>query len=607
MYILTSITETDLAKNGFSIINANLNKQIVSGNTSGQTLNLFSKDGTKESISLSSVTSGYASTQALNSYLLVSSSTYFRVTGGSITGPVTITDNSSIYGIVISGNQNTIRFTDDFNATNINLIADTSSGGDYNVNLKGVSGDIVVIDPTTPNKIIKTKGDGTGFEYLDIVAGNGIGITKSGGTWTISAETSSGGTSSFTGITSAITVGAGTSLFTGITNNVLGLKSISAGTNITLTESQGNITINSTASGGGSGVTGATNNGGGQNIYISASTTDLALRTISGQSGIEATTVGNNVIIRPTNRTANRVYITDASGIMVNSASLQTDNTNGTLGIGIAAATTARLLFPAQTSTIAPLRFTKSAVDYTGVVDGSLWYLTAGDSLKFRKGTSTTTDFIFKDNNLSLSGVSNNRVLQADSGGTLSALAGITNFGVFNSITSVTVSYTTGETSLLNTGSTVLIGTNILNSSSHATQPMLVTGKKFRYTAKGSITTKNTAAGTLNVKAKLGSSVICTSSAFTLANNVNTPNVFTIELTFTVRSQGASGSVIGSGMLHCTNAFHTGSFDCYGLFDQGTVVINTTTDKVFDITAQFSVADSTNLITITESTLEFLN
>jgi len=607
MYILSAITGTDQVGEAFQKVNSNLNKQIVSGNTSGQTLNLFSKDGTKESISLSSVTSGYASTQALNSYLPVSSSTYFRVSGGSITGPVTMTDNTGIFGIVISGGQNTIRFTDDFNATNINIVDDTSVGGDYQVYLRPVSGDIIVLDPITNNQIVKSNSDGNGFDYLDISAGTGIGITKFDNVWVISAETSSGGTSSFTGITSAVTVGSGTSLFTGITNNVLGIKSISAGTNITFSESQGNITINSTASGGGSGVTGATNLGSGQNIYVSASTTDLALRTISGQSGIEATTSGNLIIIRPTNRTVNRVYVTDASGVMINSASLFVDNTNGTLGIGVAASTTSRLLLPAQTSTIAPLRFTKSAVDYTGVVDGSIWYLTAGDSLKFRKGTSTTTDFIFKDNNLSLSGISNNRVLQADSGGTLSALAGITNFGVFNSITSVTLSNSTSETSLLNTGSTVLIGTNILNSSSHATQPMLVVGKKFRFTAKGSITTKNSAAGTLNFKIKLGSSIISTSSAITLANNVNTPNVFSIETTFTVRSQGASGTVIGSGTLHCTESFHSGSQDVYGLFDQGTVTIDTTTDKAFDITAQFSVADSTNLINITESTLEFLN
>jgi hypothetical protein len=291
---------------------------------------------------------------------------------------------------------------------------------------------------------------------------------------------------------------------------------------------------------------------------------------------------------------------------MINSSFLATDDTTGTLGIGIAAATTARLLFVGQSATIAPLRFTQSSTDYTGGVNGSIWYLTAGDSLKFRKNAATT-DFIFKDNNSSLTGLSNNRVLQADSGGTLSALAGISNFGVFNSLTSTTLSNSTSETSLLNTGSTVLIGTNILNSSSHPTQPMLVIGKKYRFNCKGSITTKSSAAGTLNLKIKLGSSIIATSSAITLANNVNTPNIFDIDMTFTVRSQGASGTIIGSGMINCSSPFHTGSVSTYGLFDQGSVVIDTTTDKAFDITAQFSVADATNLITITESTLEFLN
>ena len=83
--------------------------------------------------------------------------------------------------------------------------------------------------------------------------------------------------------------------------------------------------------------------------------------------------------------------------------------------------------------------------------------------------------------------------------------------------------------------------------------------------------------------------------------------IFEINCTFTVRTQGVSGTLIGAGLLHSDITFHTGADDAYALYNQGVVTIDTTSDKVFDVTAQFGTADATNTLTINEATLEYLN
>ena len=456
------------------------------------------------------------------------------------------------------------------------------------------------------NQFIKVNNDGDGFDFGTISGAGTVSVIASATGFTISGANTGPSGGGVTGVTSA---GTGNRLLlsgTVVNNNII-QKSLSGGTNVTITESNNTLTF-STAGGSGT-VTGATGAGGGTDIYQSATTSTLTFRSISGTNGFETTSVGSLAIIRPVAaaRTANRMLVTDGSGNMTTNANIQIEQTIGGIGIGgVGGVATARLQIQAQSASIAPLRFNKTATDYTGAIDGSLWYLTSGNTLKFQKNT-VATEFIFKDNNTSLTGTSNNRVVQTDSNGSLTASASIVSFGIFNVITSTTITDTTTETSIVPTGGTQLVGTNILNASTNVTQPQLVAGKKYRFTANGTIETKNSAAGTLNIKVKLGSSVICTSSALTLANNVNTPNVFQINCTFTVRTQGVSGTVIGSGLLHSDITFHTGSDDAFALYNQGVVTIDTTSDKVFDVTAQFGTADATNTLTINEATLEYLN
>jgi hypothetical protein len=240
---------------------------------------------------------------------------------------------------------------------------------------------------------------------------------------------------------------------------------------------------------------------------------------------------------------------------------------------------------------------------YSGATAGDIWYSTSsGNSLFFNKTTSTPTPFIFKDNNNSLTGTSNNRIIQLDTGGTLNSFLNVFNLGIFNSITSTTISGTS-ELSVINTGATVLIGTNILNSSSHGTAPQLITGKKYRFNARGTINTDGTP-GTLTSKLKLGS-VIIASAATALQVNIN-GNFFEIDCTFTIRNQGVSGKVIGSGkMLTDWVYLNSGTSPIASITSLGEVTINTTVDTAFDFTLQNSLAG--NNINIYEATLEYLN
>jgi hypothetical protein len=514
----------------------------------------------------------------------------------------------------------------------------------------------------TGNILLLSSITGNNLVYKSISAGTGMNITESNGTLVF---VSTGGTSS-TGITTATNVGTGvnilfsssttnlgfatlssqtpstlsiissstgvilfsattggisgtyvsgvTSAGTGtilllsgtVVNNNIVQKSLSAGTNVTITESNGTLIFSSTG-GSGSGFSAATSVGTGLSIISSATNNTLRLFTLSGTNGFVVTTAATGLMTFRGPNTPNTVIMTDASGNMVNSDFLNTDNANDTLGIGIAAVTTARLLLPFQTAAITPLRFSKTATDYTGGVDGSIWYLTAGNSLKFNKGTGSTTDFIFKDNNNSLSSSTTpSRVVEVNSGGTLSASRIFTSFGVFNSITSTTISSTTSETSIIPTGSSIIGSATLLALT--GTTPQLVTGKKYRFTANGNITTKSSPAGNLTARMKLGSSVIASISGFSLHPSISSPNNFFIQSTFTIRSASSTGTVVGSGFLQTdNNNLLSGATNIVGLNNLGQITVDCTTDKIFDFTFQFSTADASNTITINEATLEYLN
>jgi len=264
------------------------------------------------------------------------------------------------------------------------------------------------------------------------------------------------------------------------------------------------------------------------------------------------------------------------------------------------------ILIAAGSASISQIRLAVSSTAYSGTATvGDIWYnSTSGNSLFFNKSTSAPTPFIFKDNNYTFQGTANARVLQANSAGTLNTFGYLTNLGIFNALTSTTISGT-NELSVFNTGATFLIGTNILNSSLHGSTPQLISGKKYRFNAKGLITTSAASAGSLIARMELGS-VLIASSTTALQTSLSS-NYFEIDCTFTIRAAGSSGTVIGSGkMLTDGQYLVSGVSPIAPVTSLGVRTINTTVDTPFDFTLQNS-SQPNNTYVINEATLEYLN
>jgi hypothetical protein len=323
-----------------------------------------------------------------------------------------------------------------------------------------------------------------------------------------------------------------------------------------------------------------------------------AYQTTLGRQVVASTIRGVNTVVNiapPT--TASRPYISNATSQLITDANFTLDSTSGSLGIGGAAnINTSILSIAAGSAAISQIRFTAFAAEPTNPSDGSIWYSTSGNTLKLERGTNPS-DFIFKNNNISLTGFSN-QVLLVDTAGTITPRY-VNSFGIFNALSSVTIASTTTETSII---SPVLTGSTTLLASTNPYNPELGVGRKYRFSAKGSISTQSQEL--LNISIKLGSIVISSSSTITVGSGMALYNSdIEIDSTFTIRN---SGLVVGSGKISFfTMPYYTGFF-IFGIYSQN-ATIDTASDQVFDCKVQFSVGDSTTILTINESTLEILN
>jgi hypothetical protein len=324
-----------------------------------------------------------------------------------------------------------------------------------------------------------------------------------------------------------------------------------------------------------------------------------AYQTTLSRQVVVSTTRGVNTVVNisPLNTTANRLYISNATSQLTTNANFGTDVTTGSLGIGGAAVTTSRLLLAAGTGAISQIRLTPFSAEPTNPSDGSIWYSTTGNTLKFEKDT-IATDFIFKDNNYAFSGVSNS-VLVVNTAGTISGKY-INSFGLFNALSSITISNTSSNSII----SPVLTGSTTLLASTNPYNPELGIGRKFRFNAKGTIETSLGVGFLLRVN--LGSTTIGQlSSTIALGGGGSFSSYIEIDYTFTVR---ASQIIVGSGTIIFDNPPSTiGADPCiFGITNQNATV-TTTSNQVFDCIALFDDLDSGNILTINESTLEILN
>ena len=471
-------------------------------------------------------------------------------------------------------------------------ISGSGSGGGSGVTglTSAGTGNILVFSSITNNNLVQKS----------LSAGTGIAIIESNGTLTFSATSVGGGT-----IISGTNVGTGIGIFSGVSSTNLVFRTLKAGSNATIYTSGNDIIISATT-GTINGVSAITNTGGAANVLSSITNNTLLARTLSGSNGIETIESGNVILIKPSGLSANEIVITNSSGGLSTSDYYQIDSTNGTMSIGFntpnVVNTSARLLIADATSTISQIRLTKFATNVTTPTDGDIWYSTSGNTLKFYKNT-VLTDFIFRDNNIGLTGNTDLRVLEADSGGTLSSSRNLVAFGVFNAISSVIISGTNVSSSTISNN---IIGSQTLLSSTDSRNAQLITGKKYRFNARGTIQTHSTA-GAFNVNFRLGNVVIASSATFTLENSIPANSYFEIDTTFTIKTQGTGGTVNGSGKMLTDHTSFDGASQIKGILSLGDVTLDTTQSRLFDCHVTFTTASTNNKVIINESTLEFLN
>ena len=453
----------------------------------------------------------------------------------------------------------------------------------------------------TGNRLIFSSITNNNLVQKSLSGGTGIAIIDSGtGTLTFSSTSTASGT-----IISGTNAGTGVAIFSGAVGSNLVFRTIKAGANATAYLS-GNDLIISATTGGVNGVTAITNTGGAANVLSSITNNTLFARTLSGSNGIDTTESGNVILIKPTNTTANRFYIAGTGGLLTTDDEFQLDSTAGTMAVGFTSEqnnTTSRLLIAAGTGNISQIRLTKHATTYSATTgDGDIWYATSGNTLRFYK-SNVATDFIFRDNNLAFSGSTDLKILETDSNGTLSSSRNLIAFGVFNAISSLTITNTATSVSIITNS---IIGSQTLLSSTDSRNAQLIAGKKYRFNAKGTIQTHSTA-GQFNVNFRLGSVVIASSATFTLANSIPANSYFEIDTTFTIRTQGTGGTVNGSGKMLTDHTSFDGASQIKGINSLGNVTLDTTSPRLFDCYVTFTTANTNNIVIINESTLEYLN
>ena len=100
----------------------------------------------------------------------------------------------------------------------------------------------------------------------------------------------------------------------------------------------------------------------------------------------------------------------------------------------------------------------------------------------------------------------------------------------------------------------------------------------------------------------IGGTIICSGSA-SLTNSIPTGSYFEIDTTLTIRSVGASGAIVSSGLARMSNLL---AMDNIQVLNSGATV-STTANRTFDVTAQWGTASVDNTITVLEASLEQIN
>lgn len=145
---------------------------------------------------------------------------------------------------------------------------------------------------------------------------------------------------------------------------------------------------------------------------------------------------------------------------------------------------------------------------------------------------------------------------------------------------------------------TTIIGTG--DGSATLAAVALVVGRTIRITVRGYLGTKAATAGTLNIKATVAGTEVCSTSAITVTDNVANVD-FEAVILITCRTIGGSGTVVASGHLQ----YNDGTV--HSMVKTTATTIDTTASAALDVTATWGTSDAANTITSQIALIEYLH
>lgn len=195
------------------------------------------------------------------------------------------------------------------------------------------------------------------LQFKTVIAGSNVVVTESATSITIDAVT--GGTTSFGGES----VGTGTSLYAGQNGVLLQLKSLTAGSNITLSDGGDHVTINATQPN-----IQASNVGSGTGLYIGKTGDLLSFKTIVGGSNVTISEANNTLYISASGGTgggsSTGANLGSGNGIFANTSGSSLNFRSLVAGRNIT------LTSSTNTITIDGPQTVKSILDFGAVGDG---------------------------------------------------------------------------------------------------------------------------------------------------------------------------------------------------------------------------------------------
>ena len=158
---------------------------------------------------------------------------------------------------------------------------------------------------------------------------------------------------------------------------------------------------------------------------------------------------------------------------------------------------------------------------------------------------------------------------------------------IFAQTADVTIASSDSETTLL----VASVGSLTLAAAA------LVAGRTIRITIRGHLS--DTGTPTLNIKATVGGTEVCSTGAVTLASGVSNVG-FKFQADIVCRTTGGSGTVVAAGSLAYNDGTH------HDAVKTTTTTIDTTGTLALDVTAEWGTASASNTITSQIVTIEYL-